>query len=182
MLVDLSRQLEAHRRKSPERAEVVDEMLRALEGDDPFSRRRFDPGHFTASAFVCCARGQRVLLVHHRKLGRWLQPGGHPEVGDANLLETARRELVEETGVEPSRLLLEGLFDVDVHEIPATPREPPHRHYDVRFAFLADHERLRISPEVIDARWVPWTEVHAHTDERSVLRCTEALRAHWLAR
>lgn len=43
----------------------------------------------------------RLLLLKHRKLGMWLQPGGHVEEGETPD-ETARRETLEETGIEVS--------------------------------------------------------------------------------
>ncbi len=88
-------------------------------------------GHFTASAFVVSADGERALLLHHAKLRRWLQPGGHAD-GDVDLARVALREAEEETGlgglvVEPA------IFDLDRHGIPARAAEPEHRHWDVRY-------------------------------------------------
>ena len=65
---------------------------------DPFSRRRFDPGHFTASAFVLSPDGGSIVMIRHRRLDRWLQPGGHVEAHDRDVKEAARREAIEEAG------------------------------------------------------------------------------------
>ena len=65
----------------------------------PFSRAQFTPGHITSSGLVLARDGESVLLVHHRRLDRWLLPGGHVEPEDAAIEEAARREVVEETGV-----------------------------------------------------------------------------------
>ena len=151
------------------------ELLAAAE--DPFSRRHIAPGHFTASAFVLCPARQRVLLIHHQKLGRWLQPGGHVEPGDVDLAAVAEREAVEETGVRLAARLGSGIFDVDVHAIPANPKDGAHQHFDVRYAFLAASDALEVSPEVLGARWVELDAVRDLTDEASVLRCVERLRS-----
>jgi 8-oxo-dGTP pyrophosphatase MutT (NUDIX family) len=65
----------------------------------PFSRAHFTPGHITCTGLVLALDGERVLLVHHRRLDRWLLPGGHVESEDAAIGDAARREVIEETGV-----------------------------------------------------------------------------------
>src|SRR5580693_849322 len=66
----------------------------------PFSRHQFTPGHITATGLVLAPDGERVLLVHHRRLGRWLLPGGHVDIEDAQIWDSARREVIEETAVK----------------------------------------------------------------------------------
>ncbi|WP_047573085.1 NUDIX domain-containing protein, partial [Pseudomonas syringae] len=67
-----------------------------------------------------------ALLIHHAALGIWVQPGGHVDPGESPVL-AALRELLEETGVI-GELLLQRIFDIDIHAIPANPRkgEPDH--------------------------------------------------------
>jgi 8-oxo-dGTP pyrophosphatase MutT (NUDIX family) len=72
-------------------------------------------GHFTGSAWLVSADGTKVLLMHHRKLGRWLQPGGHAD-GDTDLARVALREAEEETGLTDLRID-DGIFDIDRHRI-----------------------------------------------------------------
>ncbi|MGB3748400.1 MAG: NUDIX hydrolase [Rhodanobacter sp.] len=91
--------------------------------------------HFTGSAWLVSADGGRVLLMHHRKLDRWLQPGGHAD-GDTDLARVALREAEEETGL--AGLGVDGdIFDIDRHRIPARGNEPEHWHYDVRHVVRA---------------------------------------------
>jgi 8-oxo-dGTP pyrophosphatase MutT (NUDIX family) len=142
---------------------------------DPLRRDHFAPGHFTASAFVLAPDRSALLLVHHRKLDRWLQPGGHVEPGDADLLAAARREVLEETGIAELELERTGSFDLDVHPIPALGHELPHEHFDVRFLLRAGTRALRLSSESKAVRWVPLPEIeHAGSDE-SVLRAVRKL-------
>jgi len=122
---------------------------------DPFDRRCFSPGHFTASGFVLSPDRRAVLLVSHRRLGRWLQPGGHIDPGDRDPESAARREITEETGVGALGLLVPDIFDVDIHAIPPRGDEPAHRHFDLRFAYLAAAGDIVVDPEVHDARWAP---------------------------
>ena len=127
--------------------------LLALPGD-PFDRHRFEPGHVTASGFVLCPGSQRLLLIHHGALGRWLQPGGHVEPTDGTVREASAREVIEETGVALGHPPTGSLFDVDVHPIPAKGPAPAHRHYDVRFLWRAAADDVRVSAESSAVAWV----------------------------
>ncbi len=133
-------------------------LMKAQLGLLPAPLSRSQPAaHFTGSAVV--TDGTRVALVHHRKLGRWLQPGGHVEPGDGqDLLATALREAEEETGcpVVPHPAAPRPL-DVDVHPIPSQGTEPAHLHLDVRFLVLTEQpEALRVDPA--ESRGVRWFE------------------------
>jgi 8-oxo-dGTP pyrophosphatase MutT (NUDIX family) len=146
---------------------------------DPFSRSHFDPGHFTASAFVLSPDSSSLLLIHHSKLHRWLQPGGHVEPEDADLLAAARREIAEEVGiVEPLPLVVDGPFDLDVHPIPARKDEPAHEHFDVRFLFRATSLDAVAGSDATDVRWVPIGQINADTSDESVSRAVRKIRTH----
>src|SRR5688572_10916647 len=84
------------------------------------------PGHFTASALVVDAPGERGLLTHHKKLDRWLQLGGHCD-GDSNFAAVALREAQEESGIEGLSIDPRPL-DLDIHTIPARTGDPEHLH------------------------------------------------------
>ena len=131
------------------------------------------PGHVTASAWILDRNRERVLLTHHRKLGRWLQPGGHSD-GDADSLAVALREAREESGLDLVPCSTDPM-DIDIHDIPARPGEPAHRHYDLRYALAARFEAFTISEESNDLAWVAMDELEAYTNEASLLR----LRTKW---
>ena len=120
---------------------------------DPFSRSQFTPGHITCSGLVLAPDGERVLTVHHRRLDRWLLPGGHVEASDEWIWETARREVLEETGVDVDADATPLLAGMDVHGIPSNGREPYHLHHDLVFAFRALRDSVVCSAESREVRW-----------------------------
>jgi 8-oxo-dGTP pyrophosphatase MutT (NUDIX family) len=138
---------------------------------DPFARTSFDPGHVTASAFVLAPSRDALLLVFHAKLARWLQPGGHVDPADADVVHAARRETYEETGVGELREVDGGrLFDLDVHPIPARKSEPEHEHFDVRMLFVARNTSIVPASDALDARWFPLEEIDRKSADESVAR------------
>lgn len=143
---------------------------------DAFERSNL-AGHFTGSAWLVSADGDRVLLMHHRKLGRWLQPGGHAD-GDADLARVALREAQEETGVAGLRLE-GGIFDLDRHRIPPRGSEPEHWHYDVRYVVHAGaDERFTINRESRALAWRPVAEV---AGDESLDASLQRMARKWLA-
>lgn len=131
------------------------------------------PGHITASAWVLNETHSKVLFIHHAKLNRWLQPGGHAD-GDENVLTVALRELEEETGIRSIQLRMNGIFDIDIHPIPARKDFVHHDHYDVRFAFMASEtEPLLINEESYAVQWVPLHELEKFTSSQSILRMAQ---------
>lgn len=161
----------------------------AAAGEPALRRDHWDPGHFTASAFVLSPEEDALLLIFHGKLDRWLQPGGHLEPGDADPLAAARREVGEETGLHTLDLLDGGavpsalsgffapFFDLDVHLIPARKADPAHRHFDLRFLFRAHSRVITAGDDAVAARWVPLGEVATVGTDESVLRAWRKLRA-----
>lgn len=135
-------------------------------------------GHFTGSSWLVSADGARVLLMHHRKLDRWLQPGGHAD-GDPELARVALREAQEETGV--AGLRVEGdIFDIDRHRIPARGNEPEHWHYDVRYVVRAGaDECFTVNQESRALAWRPVAEVAADDSLDDSLR---RMARKWQAR
>lgn len=132
--------------------------------------RALQTAHVTASAWIVDPSRAYALLTHHRKLGRWLQLGGHVD-GDADVRAAALREAHEESGLESLRLVSSQIYDVDVHTIPARPGEPAHEHHDIRFLIEADRgEPLVVSSESKELAWVPLENLQAYGVDESVLR------------
>jgi 8-oxo-dGTP pyrophosphatase MutT (NUDIX family) len=136
----------------------------------PFSRDQFTPGHITCTGLVLLPAGDAVLLVHHRRLDRWLLPGGHVEPEDLTIADAARREVVEETGAlldpDPSPRLI----GIDVHGIPPAKGEPYHLHHDLLFAFRARSRDFQISHESRAIAWSRPDEFERYDLPRNIRR------------
>jgi len=124
--------------------DALDRLARPLD-------RSADPTHVTASGIVVGRRG--VVLHKHRRLGRWLQPGGHLDPGEAPA-EAVLRECREETGLavtHPAGGPL--LVHVDVHQAGG------HLHLDLRYLVLgADADPAPPPEESQEVAWFTWAE------------------------
>lgn len=177
--VDLLKRLAAHQPSDEREQASLLQTIRWVESAPaPFARSTRE-GHVTASAVVLDSAG-RALLLLHRSLGRWLQPGGHLEPGEAPWAG-AMREAREETGLvdlQPAvpigsdRRVLQvedadgpPILDVDVHPIPDAPAkgEPAHRHLDVCFLVRTATPELAMHSETESRalRWVTAEEAQA---------------------
>ena len=176
---DVARMLTAFDAQTSIEADYRQEMLALCRSSAPFSRAQFTPGHFTASAFVLSADRSSLLLIHHAKLHRWLQPGGHIEADDASLVDAATREVMEECSLKASdlELLSNRPFDLDIHEIPARRDEPTHLHFDVRFLFRCLTDKAQASDEVLDLAFVELGRINEHQSDQSVMRAVGRLQA-----
>jgi 8-oxo-dGTP pyrophosphatase MutT (NUDIX family) len=172
-LLDL---VETHAEAQAGRAAEAVLFQRFIHAHPACCERSLGIGHLTGSAWVVDRAGRRALLTHHRKLDRWLQPGGHAD-GDADLARVALRETEEETGlaglvVEPT------VFDLDRHWIPARGAEPGHWHYDLRFVVRATAgEDFVVSDESHALAWVAIDAIAADAGYDDSLR---RMAASWL--
>lgn len=154
---------------------AVPRFLELLQSADAYERLHL-PGHITGSAWIVDPGRTQTLLVHHAKLNKWVQPGGHAD-GDENILAVALREAEEETGLTRLKVVPD-FFDIDIHTIPARSELGEHDHYDVRFLFEADPaDSITVSEESHDVKWISLDELEKFTSERSVLRMREKLSA-----
>jgi 8-oxo-dGTP pyrophosphatase MutT (NUDIX family) len=157
--------------RNTERREVANRVIELICSSPRAAYRdNFSPGHLTGSAWVVDPVASQVLLLHHAKLGRWLQPGGHAD-GEYDIAAVALREAQEESGLTTLRLIEAEIFDIDIHRIPERAHEPEHYHFDIRFVVAADsQEQPVISHESHGAKWVKIDEIGTLTSDESVLR------------
>jgi 8-oxo-dGTP pyrophosphatase MutT (NUDIX family) len=174
--------LDGHRPEDPREAEDLS-RIRAFVGrhPEPFDRH-IPEGHLTGSAIVVSRDGSLVLLLHHRTLQRWLQPGGHGDPGERSGETVALREAREETGLEKLELhpTAPRPLDVDVHEIPARGGERAHQHLDLRYLVLAPAASTlrRAEAEASELRWFGWHELPALRLDPGLYRALAKARRH----
>jgi len=172
--------LARYRMAFPYEGHVVDRICALVESHADCLQRSCRPGHITGSAWIVSPDRRRCLLTHHRKLGRWLQLGGHAD-GQWCVEDVALREAREESGLHTFQIVrIEGMLmpiDIDVHVIPARYDtrgqliEDAHEHHDIRFLLIAHTDRdTRASDESHALAWCTPEEVRQRTDEPSVLR------------
>ncbi len=142
---------------SPESGAHRDEIAAFVADNADAAHRTNTTAHLTGSALVVDAAGERTLLMLHRKLGRWFQPGGHAD-GDTNLPAVALREAQEETGIEDLTVVVPAI-DIDVHRV-EPPKEGPHLHLDSRYLVLAPPGALEhANEESLALRWISEDEL-----------------------
>jgi 8-oxo-dGTP pyrophosphatase MutT (NUDIX family) len=175
-LDDVVSLLEEHRARLGQ-PDVVDEMRRFAADHPDALHRSCAAGHFTGSAAVVDAAGERVVVLFHRKAQRWLQPGGHAD-GDANLASVALREATEETGIG-GLAVAPAPVDVDIHRV-HFPDAPPHLHLDVRFVVRAPAGAAPVANhESAGVRWVTLDELESLDTDGSVVRLATRALAGW---
>jgi 8-oxo-dGTP diphosphatase len=146
--------------------------------------------HYVATGYVYDRETDSFLLILHKKLGKWLPPGGHLEEGEVPH-QGALRELQEETGLRgrivnllqtpdvatPSVAQFFSPFCILREIIPATPREDEHVHIDFVYAIeieRADALRIR-AEEISQARWIPSQEIPTLETFENVKRVCKAI-------
>ncbi|MGW8122385.1 NUDIX hydrolase [Roseivirga echinicomitans] len=138
--------------------------------DDCFERALLT-GHITASAWIFNHKRDSILLLHHAKLNKWLQPGGHAD-GDENVRAVAVKEAEEETGISGFIFATTEIFDLDIHTIPERNGVPEHEHFDIRFLLVAPERAVpQLNHESTDVKWIHMNNlVERISHEPSLLR------------
>jgi 8-oxo-dGTP pyrophosphatase MutT (NUDIX family) len=169
--------IEAYAPRYPAEAAVVADFADFVRREPACCERTTAQGHLTGSSWLVSGDGARVLLTHHRKLGRWLQLGGHAD-GDHDLARVALREAEEESGLTGLRVRPR-VFDLDRHWIPARGEVEGHWHYDVRFVVEAlASEAFAVSEESLALAWLPIAGIAADASADESLR---RMAGKWLA-
>lgn len=162
--------LRAHRSGDELEQTMLQNTIQFIEQHPDCFERSLLVAHVTGSAWIMNREGTHTLMMHHKKLDKWFQPGGHCD-GDPDVMAVAAKEALEETGVtvEP---VSTAVFDVDHHVIPESKGVPEHIHYDIRFLFRADKvtDELPANPEAKSVRWIPLEEVENYNSTPSIMR------------
>lgn len=168
-----------------ERLHMDRAMKLAFTGERACRRDNFEPGHFTASAFIVYPPSGVVLLQHHRRFGKWMQMGGHIEFGE-DPVKAALREGSEESGLPDLELVVPDLVGVNIHSIAenAARAEPAHEHFDLRF-LLQTREPEKVltnSDEAHELEWVELAEARERCPSAGMQRAFERIEAILAAR
>lgn len=144
-----------------------------IESNEKMIDRKNFVGHFTASAFVLSRKSKKILMLHHRILRKYLQPGGHIEKTDTSPLQAAQRELLEETGIDANYLFyqcdeeLNELipFNISIHKIPenVSKNERSHYHYDLQYLFFSEDD-IPVTLDELESSSFEWVEWESFKD------------------
>lgn len=152
--IQLSTLLHNYHPTAPEEIDYKETMLQFLATHEDCFERSLEIGHFTGSCWLLSKDGSQGLILHHAKLDRWFQLGGHCD-GDSDVLAVAIKEAQEESGIMGIRSVSPEIFDIDIHLIPANKKDKEHYHYDVRFLLQVTSDELVVNNrESKELRWI----------------------------
>ncbi len=155
----------------PEEQHHYEELIQFIT-DNPACFERENVGHITGSVWIINHEHTHALLTHHKKLGIWLQLGGHAD-GDPHIPSVALKEAHEESGIEELEFVTQEIYDIDIHPIP----NKCTFHYDVRYLIRAPKgAQYVVSEESHDLAWVALDQMEEYTTCRSVLRMAEKVK------
>lgn len=166
----LMKLLQSYNPKDPSELEFKRRMIDFVENYPNCFERSLEIGHITASLWLLNKDGSKALLMHHTKLDRWFQLGGHCD-GDSDVLNVALKEAREESGIQNIVAVSPEIFDIDIHLIPANSKEKAHDHYDVRFLLQAmSDEEVVQNRESKSLRWINKNQDSLPTRLPSIVR------------
>lgn len=166
----LSTLLHSYHPTASEEIAFKEQMLTFIANHEDCFERTLEIGHFTASCWLLNKEGDKALLLHHAKLDRWFQLGGHCD-GDPDVLAVAIKEAQEESGIIGIQPVSSKIFDIDIHPIPENKHDKAHDHYDVRFLLqVTSDENVVSNRESKELRWIGKNPAELPTDNPSVVR------------
>ena len=175
---ELLRQLREYASRWPDEAAAVARFAAYIAATPRCFERGLAAGHVTGSAWLVNRAGTHVLLTHHRKLGMWVQLGGHAD-GERDLRIAALKEAEEESGLCELRIE-DAIFDLDRHWIPEHKDVPAHWHYDVRYVVHAQgSEAYVVSDESHD---LAWRDIAQLANDEAADESVRRMAGKWLAR
>jgi 8-oxo-dGTP pyrophosphatase MutT (NUDIX family) len=155
--------IEAYRPSYSEEIYFREKILDFVQSHTEPWDRKIKEGHLTVSVWLLNSDQTKAFLIHHLKLDRWLQIGGHIEEQDDSLQTAALREALEESGLEGIRLLSPSIYDLDIHLIPERKNEAAHWHYDIRFLAKTDYQDFTTAyTEIKAAQWLDLSLPYSH--------------------
>lgn len=133
--------------------EVYNDYLERLEKGD-LTRDEEAETHFCVYFLPYNSATKEVFIVHHKKSGKWLSPGGHIDKGEV-LFEALNREIDEELGMKNFFNEAPKPFLFTVTHIEKNPVRPCKTHYDTWYLVPTDGSNFKIDPtEFFDTKWL----------------------------
>lgn len=163
----LKKALEDYCQFFQEDPQTFSKIFELINKDSNLQDRKNMEGHLASQGFLFNNDFTKVLLLHHKSLNMWIQPGGHMDPEDSDLVTATEREVLEETGLkECSYLPVDEKnpmmpIRVVINDIPSNPKkqEGDHVHIDLAYAFKTANEEINIDPtESNQCKWVSFNE------------------------
>lgn len=147
----LQQQLEAYVPCNEQEEKDRELMLHLLKTCPDIFTRENRTAHFTASSWLLNKKHDKVLLIYHNIYRSWAWTGGHAD-GEEDLLSVAKREAMEETGVQSIREISEGIYSLEVLTVDGHEKRgayvSSHLHLNVTYLLEADEEEvLKAKPD-----------------------------------
>lgn len=146
-------------------------MLRIMDSCDDYLLRSNETAHFTASAWIVNRSRSKVLLIYHNIYNSWTWTGGHAD-GEENLLQTALREVREETGLNSIKPVSKEIFSIEIIPVSGHIKSgryvSSHLHLNVTYLVQADENEIpRIKEdENSDIGWFEPEKLDSLSDEK----------------
>ena len=168
--------LKKYLNRFPNEREKLNQFSAFLENNKKeqiFNRKNFQ-GHITASGYVFAMEERKILLLEHKYLKIYIQPGGHIEISDSSILDAAKREVLEETGLENLKLIsvsedINVPLDINSHYIPKNElkKEEEHYHHDFTYLFVVNHIQ-DIKIDMNESNKYKWCDIEEFNDEKNI--------------
>ena len=148
-------------------------MLDYIKNNEDVLTRNNKIVHFTVSAWIVNKERTKVLMIYHNTYDSWSWIGCHAD-GDDDLLHVALKETEEETGVTNLKLLVDGIYGLNVitveNHIKRGNIVNSHLHFDVEYLFEADENvSVRIKEdENSGVKWINLDEVDKYSSEEKM--------------
>lgn len=170
-LIDLKEKIEKYIPYNEQEKNDKKIMLQYLEQFDNILTRENEFAHFTASSWVVNKKKTKILMVYHNIYQSWAWTGGHAD-GESDLLQTAIRELREETGVQNVKILDDNIFSLEVICVNGHVKKgkyvSSHVHLNLTYLLEVDeNEKLQIKEdENSNVKWIPIEEISKKVNEK----------------
>lgn len=169
-LKDLEKQIQSYQPENEQEKQDQKVMLAYIQNFDNVLTRENEFGHFTASSWVVNPERTKVLMIYHNIYQSWTWTGGHAD-GEADLLQTAIRELKEETGIEHVKVLKDGIYSLEIICVNGHVKRgkyvSSHVHLNLTYLLeVSEEEMLTMKPdENQGAKWIPIEEINQYCTE-----------------